>query len=136
MSTLEARPVAAVAPAAARPRGFWLELRRYVRRNPSLAIGLALLAALLGASGFASLVLDPELAEPLAGPVSRPPSLDHPFGTDSQGRDLLAVIAFGTWLTIKVGVIAGGLGKLRIEDEAREPRRPQQCCQQRQPDRE
>jgi peptide/nickel transport system permease protein len=101
-----AAPVAAPARA---PRAL-LETRRYLRRNPSLAIGLAMLAALLGASALGGLLIDPQAAEPLAGPISQPPSLDYPFGTDSQGRDLLAVIAFGTWLTIKVGVIAGGLG--------------------------
>lgn len=88
----------------------FVDLRRYVRRNPSIAIGFGLLAALLAFSLVGQLVLDPELAQPLAGPINQPPSGEHPFGTDAQGRDLLTTIAIGTWLTVKVGVIAGGLG--------------------------
>jgi peptide/nickel transport system permease protein len=40
----------------------------------------------------------------------RPPSLQYPFGTDRQGRDLLAVMVAGTPLTLRIGFIAGFLG--------------------------
>src|SRR5690606_477792 len=45
-----------------------------------------------------------------AAPASRPPSWEFPFGTDGQGRDLLAVAVQGTWLTIRIGLIAGLIG--------------------------
>ena len=41
---------------------------------------------------------------------NQPPSWDTPFGSDSQGRDLLAVLVLGTWLTMKVGLLAGLMG--------------------------
>jgi peptide/nickel transport system permease protein len=40
----------------------------------------------------------------------RPPSWDYPFGTDRQGRDLLAVMVVGTPLTLRIGFVAGILG--------------------------
>jgi peptide/nickel transport system permease protein len=43
-------------------------------------------------------------------PTLRPPSGDYPFGTDRQGRDLLAVMVAGTPLTLRIGFIAGFLG--------------------------
>jgi peptide/nickel transport system permease protein len=46
----------------------------------------------------------------LAAPASRPPSWEFPFGTDGQGRDLFAVAVAGTWLTIRIGLIAGVIG--------------------------
>jgi peptide/nickel transport system permease protein len=85
-------------------------LVRFARRNPELSLGLVLMAALLLFAFAGPLAWDVTLADPLSASPSRPPSLAHPFGTDSQGRDLLAAAIVGTWLTIKVGLIAGGIG--------------------------
>ena len=49
-------------------------------------------------------------ARPLSVPALQPPSWDYPFGTDRQGRDLLAVMVAGTPLTLRIGFIAGFLG--------------------------
>jgi peptide/nickel transport system permease protein len=38
------------------------------------------------------------------------PSLEHPLGTDTVGRDLLSVIIVGTPLTLTIGLIAGIIG--------------------------
>ncbi len=51
-----------------------------------------------------------ENARPLSAPPLQPPSWDYPFGTDRQGRDLLAVMVAGTPLTLRIGFIAGFLG--------------------------
>ena len=83
---------------------------RYIRRNPSLAIGIALLTMLALFVLIGSLVVDTEDARPLSAPALRPPSADYPFGTDRQGRDLLAVMVAGTPLTLRIGFIAGFIG--------------------------
>ena len=83
---------------------------RYVRRNPSLAVGIALLAALSLFIIIGHLLVDTEEARPLSVPALRPPSSDYPFGTDRQGRDLLAVMVAGTPLTLRIGFIAGFIG--------------------------
>ncbi len=83
---------------------------RYLRRNPSLTVGIALLGLLALFVVIGSLTVDTEDARPLSAPALRPPSVDYPFGTDRQGRDLLAVMVAGTPLTLRIGFIAGFLG--------------------------
>lgn len=83
---------------------------RYLRRNPQLVVGLVLLAGLLSFSLFGRLFVDVGEAAPLAGPASQPPSARFPFGTDPQGRNVLAVVIEGSWLTIRTGALAGFIG--------------------------
>ena len=83
---------------------------RYIRRNPSLALGIVLLAILVLFVLIGSLIVDTEDARPLSAPALQPPSADYPFGTDRQGRDLFAVMVVGTPLTLRIGFIAGVLG--------------------------
>ncbi|MBV8090860.1 MAG: ABC transporter permease, partial [Alphaproteobacteria bacterium] len=83
---------------------------RYLRRNPSLALGITLLALLALFVIVGDVLVDTEDARPLSVPALRPPSAEYPFGTDRQGRDLLAVMVAGTPLTLRIGFIAGLLG--------------------------
>ena len=82
----------------------------YLRRNPSLAVGVALLLALALFVLVGNLVADTEDARPLSAPALQPPSSDYPFGTDRQGRDLFAVMIAGTPMTLRIGFIAGFIG--------------------------
>ena len=82
----------------------------YTRRNKRLGVGLALLLLLFLFAAVGRLVVDPDTAYPLSAPVNQAPSRAYPFGTDSQGRDLLATAVMGTYLTVRIGVIAGTLG--------------------------
>ena len=84
--------------------------RRYMRRNISLVVGLLLLLALALFVGIGHIVVDTRKARALSAPALRPPSLQYPFGTDRQGRDLLATMVAGTPLTLRIGFIAGFLG--------------------------
>src|ERR1700686_3976596 len=83
---------------------------RYLKRNPSLAVGVSLLTILVLFVAVGMVLIDPEDARPLSAPTLRAPSWDYPFGTDRQGRDLLAVMIAGTPLTLRIGFIAGFLG--------------------------
>jgi len=85
-------------------------LLRYIRRNPGLGIGLGILLFLIIFTVIGSFFINESSAYPLAAPSSKPPSWDYPFGTDGQGRDLFAVAVAGTWLTIRIGLIAGIIG--------------------------
>ena len=91
--------------------GRLLGLWRYTRRNPTLAMGLLMMAALLVFIVWGHLRLNlKELAYPLAAPVNKAPAPQYPFGTDSQGRDLLAAVVAGAWMTLRIGLIAGAIG--------------------------
>jgi peptide/nickel transport system permease protein len=83
---------------------------RYLKRNPSLTIGIGLLLVLAVFLLVGMLLIDPEDARPLSAPALRPPSWEYPFGTDRQGRDLFAAMVVGTPLTLRIGFIAGILG--------------------------
>jgi peptide/nickel transport system permease protein len=95
---------------ATAPPGWLVTVWRYMRRNLSLMVGLAILLALALFVGIGHLVVDMSKARALSVPVIRPPSLQYPFGTDRQGRDLLATMVAGTPLTLRIGFIAGFLG--------------------------
>jgi peptide/nickel transport system permease protein len=69
-----------------------------------------LLGALALFAGLGRLFVDVATAVPLAGPPSTPPSAAFPLGTDAQGRNLIAVMIEGTWLTLRTGLVAGALG--------------------------
>ncbi len=112
----------------------------YMRRNPTLPLGLGIMGALLIFLAIGHITYDTESFRPLSarnlggdpraeeadistrdstsGTVETrlPPSVQYPFGTDSHGRDLYAVALRGTTLTLRVGLIAGavsvGIGTL------------------------
>jgi peptide/nickel transport system permease protein len=85
---------------------------RYLRRNLSLGIGLAILLMLVLFTLIGFLIIDPKDAYPLGAIPRRPPSLDFWFGTDFFGRDLFAAMVIGMWQTAVIGVIAGGIGTI------------------------
>lgn len=92
--------------------GRWVKVRRYCRRNPSLPVGVFLLLCLVAFTGLGRLFWPPHLAAPLSGFPSMPPGRENPLGTDTQGRDILAVTIVGTWLTMRTGILAAFLGTL------------------------
>lgn len=87
-----------------------LAAMRYSRRNPTLALGIGLLLALVLFAGIGPIFVDTSRAYALSVPASRPMSWEFPLGTDRQGRDLLAVMIAGTPLTLRIGLIAGAIG--------------------------
>lgn len=83
---------------------------RYTRRNPTLAVGIGLLLAVVLFWGIGSIFVPLSKAYALAVPASEPPSWEFPLGTDRQGRDILALMIAGTPLTLRIGLIAGTIG--------------------------
>jgi len=82
----------------------------YLRRNRSLVVGIVLLGVLILFMVIGAFTVDTDNAQPLSVPALQPPSWDYWFGTDRQGRDLLAVMVAGTPLTLWIGFVAGILG--------------------------
>ena len=104
--------IVAYEPAWQTAAGKWHATLRYLRRNPQLIIGLLLLLSLVLFATVGRLFVDTAAFVPLSGPTSQPPSAAFPFGTDTQGRNILAVMVQGTYLTLRTGLIAGFLGLL------------------------
>ena len=102
--------LAGVAPEKDLTGGWAGGVGRYLKRNPSLVIGFLLLMSLLLFSGIGALTYDTSRARALSVVPEVPPSLAYPFGSDSQGRDLFAVMILGTPLTLRIGLLAGIIG--------------------------
>ncbi len=85
---------------------FW----QRARRHKSFMIG-AVLVALLILTALLSFVWTPYPAGEIDVPNKlRPPSAAHWLGTDSLGRDVVAMLIVGARYSIAVGVIAVGIG--------------------------
>ena len=86
--------------------GLW----SYMRRNPELIAGLCLLLALLAFVVIGHAFINLDKVRPLSTRPLMAPSASLPFGTDKQGRDLLAVMIVGTPQTLEIGILAGLIG--------------------------
>jgi peptide/nickel transport system permease protein len=82
----------------------------YLRRNPSLGVGLFLLLILLLFVVIGHFTVDTIQYRPLSTRPLQPPSRELPFGSDKQGRNLYAVMVEGTPLTLRIGLLAGVIG--------------------------
>ncbi|MEM4846844.1 MAG: ABC transporter permease [Thermosphaera sp.] len=86
-------------------------LRRFLR-NPLSLLGLLIVTAIVMAAVFAP-YLAPYPRD--AGPsvnfarALEPPSIEHPFGTDDVGRDILSRTIFGTRLALAFAAIVLGI---------------------------
>jgi len=83
---------------------------RYLGRNRQMILGLFMLGSLLLFVVLGYLFYDVSRYRPLSVLPGRPPSAEYPLGTDSLGRDILAVMIVGTPLTPRIGLLAGFLG--------------------------
>ncbi|MCZ6539583.1 MAG: ABC transporter permease [Chloroflexi bacterium] len=81
-----------------------------VSRNKTLVAGAGLLLLIGLFSLVGTLLIDPERAQVGAGKPAQSPSSQHLLGTDQQGRDVLADLAYGTPASPTIGLIAGVLG--------------------------
>ncbi|MDQ3657735.1 MAG: ABC transporter permease [Chloroflexota bacterium] len=86
-------------PARSGQHRFWRRLRG--ERKALLGLILVGLLALVAVFGPLLAPYDPEADD---FELFAPPSLDHPFGTDSFGRDVLSRMAAGTQVSFTVGI--------------------------------
>lgn len=111
MSAQTAQPMAAAwGRRASRNESPGGRLFRRTMRNRGAQFGVLVLLVLIAASLAAPLLtsMDPNAIGPSA--TLKPPSLEHPMGTDHIGRDVLARFLYGGRLSLRVGLIAVALG--------------------------
>ena len=98
-------PVATLRPA--RPR--WRETIGLLARNPTAAIAAVVLLLIVLVAVFDE-TLAPEEPNAISVPDRlQSPSLDHPFGTDDLGRDILSRVILGAAVSLRVGFLAVGI---------------------------
>jgi peptide/nickel transport system permease protein len=78
--------------------------------NWKLSLGLFLLLFLLLFALIGSWFVSYEKTDVGWGPINEKPSSDYPFGTDNVGRDIFALIIYGIPTSLKIGLIAAGVG--------------------------
>jgi peptide/nickel transport system permease protein len=98
--------------AGVRSRGLWSDAFRRLLRNRGAVTGLVILALLTLMAIFAPLIApdEPNVMVPVDALAA--PSLEHLFGTDQFGRDILSRIIFGARLSLQVGFIAVGIASI------------------------
>ena len=84
----------------------------FLRNNPTVAIGGALLLTLVLIGIFAPYLwtVDPTALAPAKR--TRPPSADYWFGTDALGRDVYSRVLYGTRVSLTVGLSVALLATL------------------------
>jgi oligopeptide/dipeptide ABC transporter ATP-binding protein len=81
-----------------------------MRWSASLVAGLVILLAVVLFGLLGPLFVDVETALVASTPPSLAPTAEFPLGTDSQGRNMLAVMVVAVPQTLKMGLIAGLVG--------------------------
>ena len=85
-------------------------LRKFLR-NPTALVGTIILSALVLIAVIGSFFVQDPLLQQTSIKL-QPPSLEHWFGTDDFGRDVLARIVVGARYSLTAGLVAVGLGLL------------------------
>jgi len=90
--------------------GLWTDALRRMRHSPAAIIGGTIMGFFLLVAIFA-----PFLApfDPTRGNLAETylaPSMQHPFGTNIQGQDVLSRIIFGTRLTLGIALLSVTIG--------------------------
>jgi peptide/nickel transport system permease protein len=81
---------------------------RTFRRSRQGMIGLTVLLVFIGFAIVGPMVIDPASIEPAtaSGPITAPPSLAYPLGTDNFGRSVLSLVIVGARISLLVGFTA------------------------------
>ena len=81
-----------------------------VKTHPYLIIGLVIIGIVIFFGPVGQIYIDPDSAKVGAAIPDLEPSNEYRLGTDTMGRDVLAVIIAGTPMTLRIGLIAGAIG--------------------------
>ncbi len=89
--------------------GLWTNIFNRLKKNKTAMFGAFIVILLLFFAVFAPLIAP---HDPIVGDITnrhKAPSLNHVFGTDSQGRDVLSRILHGASISVQIGVISVGI---------------------------
>ncbi|WP_107667083.1 ABC transporter permease [Cyanothece sp. BG0011] len=84
----------------------WNYIWKKFRRDPLAIFGLITLTVIILSVLMGPFIYQVSIDEIDFSQVSHLPSLEHPFGTNSLGQDILARILFGGRISLTVGILA------------------------------
>ncbi|MDP6406408.1 MAG: ABC transporter permease subunit [Alphaproteobacteria bacterium] len=87
-------------------RSLWGEAWRRLRRNRAAVVALVILGAIATAALLGPALSPWPIDEVDWDAMASAPGLGHPFGTDANGRDMLARVLFGGRISLLVGLAA------------------------------
>ncbi len=82
---------------------------RRFKKNPLSVAGLIVIIIFASIAILAPLITPYDPTKIDVNNVLSPPSINHPFGTDELGRDVLSRMIWGSRVSLKVGFIAVGI---------------------------
>jgi peptide/nickel transport system permease protein len=89
-----------------KPRSLWSNAWRQFRHHRLAMLGLFVMLGLVISMLLGPLVYTRRIDGIDFANSSQPPSVDHPFGTDDIGRDMLARVLWGGRISIAVGIVS------------------------------
>lgn len=92
---------------ARKPKSLIHETLRFIRREPSFALGLGLMILIILVALFPQFFTAQSPTSIDTSASLRPPSAQHWFGTDDVGRDIFARTIYGTRITLSI--VAGSM---------------------------
>jgi peptide/nickel transport system permease protein len=81
-----------------------------LRKHPSATAGSAILSVFIVVALLAPILPLPDPLATAPAMARRPPSWEHPLGTDDLGRDLLSRVVYGGRVSLVLGLVATAVG--------------------------
>lgn len=112
MTQAQARPLSVTARLAfteeanRKTRSLWGDAWHRFTHHRLAMVGLFVLSVIFLSAILGPLLYNKRIGGFNIGASSLPPSLDHPFGTNDIGQDMLARVLFGGRISISVGIIS------------------------------
>ncbi len=91
------------------PVSHWKDAWRRLKANKVAMVSLGFIAAMFVFAFIAPLFISIDYTTQVKTAVNLPPSLEHPFGTDKFGRDLMVRAMYGARVSLIVGVCASAI---------------------------
>ncbi|HEX3028765.1 MAG TPA: ABC transporter permease, partial [Clostridia bacterium] len=85
---------------------YWQDVRRRLRSNKVALVSMYFIVILILLSIFVPIFSHYSYSDQVLGQEGMGPSLQHPFGTDTMGRDMLVRVFYGARISLSIGLIA------------------------------
>jgi peptide/nickel transport system permease protein len=89
--------------------GMWSAFWQGLKANRLALAGGVVVLALMVVAALAPVLAPYDPYQIDVDAILLPPSLEHPFGTDELGRDVLSRMIYGSRVSLQVGFVAAGL---------------------------